>query len=65
MYFISRLPIKIRRGGEMGAEDDSYMYGESPDIPEKYPIYDTEKGTLTVKVTKGNILESRYNKDFL
>jgi hypothetical protein len=51
----ARLPIKIRRAGEQGAEDD-YMNEDSPDVPEKYPIYDAEKGTITVKVTKGNQL---------
>ena len=49
----ARLPIKIKRAGEQGAEDD-YMNEDSPDVPEKYPIYDAEKGTITVKVTKGN-----------
>ena len=48
----ARLPIKIKRAGEQGAEDD-YMNEDSPDVPEKYPIYDAEKGTITVKVTKG------------
>ena len=30
------------------------MYDDGPDVPEKYPIYNSEKGTLTVKVIKGN-----------
>ena len=47
----TRLPIRIRRG-ENGDEEE-FIYEDSQDIPEKYPIYDPEKGTLTVKISKG------------
>ena len=49
----TRLPIRIRRG-ENGDEEE-FIYEDSQDIPEKYPIYDPEKGTLTVKISKGEV----------
>ena len=50
-----RLPIKIKRFGENGIEED-LDYEDSQDEAEEYPIYDPDKGTLIVKVEKGSDL---------